>query len=118
MDGDAGAVLDRHQLLELDVEAIRDRKRVRGDERIAPVKLAPFDARQAERDALARGCSLDGRIVHLHRPHTYLAPTWRDPQRVALRDRSRPQRSRRDGADSTEREDAIDVEPSKAVHIA
>ena len=42
--GDARAAVDRGQLLELDVEAIRAGECARGHERIASVELAPLDS--------------------------------------------------------------------------
>ena len=45
MHGDAGPVVDRDELLELDVEPVGDRERTRGDERVAAVQLVPLDAR-------------------------------------------------------------------------
>ena len=47
MHGHAGAVVDRGQLLELDVEPVGDRERARRDERVASVQLAPLDPGQA-----------------------------------------------------------------------
>ena len=102
---------------QLDIEAIRDRVRMRRHERVATVELAPLDARKAERDTLARDRTLHGRVVHLHRAHAHLAPVRGDVQRVALGDGARPQRSGRDRPDPAQREDAVDVEPRETTCV-
>ena len=78
MHRDACAALDRRQLLELDVEPVRGREGARRDERIPAVELPPLDTGQAERDTLARGRALDGRVVHLHAADAHFAAARRN----------------------------------------
>ena len=114
MHRDARAAVDRHELLELDIEAVGDRKGARRDERVAAVQVAPVDAGQPERDPLAGGRPLDGSVVHLHRANPHLAAARRDLEHVALGDRPRPERAGDDGADAPQREDPVDVEARRA----
>ena len=113
-----GAARDRLELLERDLEPVRAGKRVRGDERVAAVDVAPLDARQVDGHPLPGLRALDGRVVHLHRADAHVAARRLEPQLIALADRPRPERARDDGADPAQREDAVDVQPRREVGAA
>ena len=118
MHRDARAAVDRHELLELDIEAVGDRKGAGRDERVAAVQVAPVDARQPERNPLAGRRPLDGSVVHLHRANPHLAAARSDLEHVALGDRPRPERAGDDGADAPQREDPVDVEARRPGGVA
>ena len=82
-----GVVGDRLQLLELDVDPVADRIRARLDEGVAAPEGRPLDARQRERDALARVGPLDRLVVHLDAPYAHLGAGRLGAQLVALADR-------------------------------
>ena len=115
---DARAAVDRHELLELDIEAVGDRKCAGRHERVAPVQVAPVDARQPERNPLAGGRPLDGSVVHLHRANPHLAAARCDLEHVTLGDRPRPERAGDHGADAPQREHPVDVEARRPGRIA
>ena len=94
----------------VDVESVARRKRARRDERVAAPQLAAVDPRQRDGDTLPRLGALDGLVVHLHAAHAHRARTGLGVQLVALAERARPQRSRRDGADAAQREHTVDVQ--------
>ena len=79
----SGAVLDRHDLLEDDVEPVRDRIRARRDERLSPADFAPLDPGQAHRDPLTRLRALDVAVVHLHAADPHVAARRLEPQPVS-----------------------------------
>ena len=102
------------ELLERDVEPVRDRERARLDERVAARELRPLDPRQRDRDPLPGLCALDRPVVHLHASYAHVEAARLDPQRVALADRARPERPGHDRADPAQGEDAVDPEPRRA----
>ena len=67
----ARPVGDRLELLELDVEPVRDGIGARSDERVATCDVAPIDAGQAHGHPLARVGPLDVPVVHLHASHPH-----------------------------------------------
>ena len=73
VDGEAGAVGDRLELLERHLEAVRARKGPFRDERVTAREVAPLESREADGDALSCLRALDGRVVHLHRADAHLA---------------------------------------------
>ena len=103
------------QRLERDVEPEAGPDRARRDEDVAAPQLLPLDAGERDGDTLPRLGALHRAVVHLHAPHAHRAAVRLDAQLVALADRSRPERSRHDGADPAEREGAVDVEPGRPV---
>ena len=115
-DDVGGAVVDVHARRQLaagvegEVEAVAAREGARRDEGVAAPQLVALDARQRDRDPLARLRTLDRPVVHLDAPNAHRPPARLEPQLVALADRPRPERPRRDGADPAEREGAVDVE--------
>ena len=115
---DAGAAVDRHELLELDIEAVGDRKGAGRHERVAAVQVAPVDAGKTERNPLAGARPLDSGVVHLHGANAHLAAARSDLEHVALGDRARPERAGDDGADAAEREHPVDVEPCRPGGVA
>ena len=80
------------------------------DERVAAADLAQRDAREVQRDALARLCAGHRRVVDLHRAHAHGAPRGLQDERVAHRHRARPQRPGDDRPGAVDRERAVDVQ--------
>jgi hypothetical protein len=109
------AVADRLELLEHHVEPVRDGVRAGSDERIAAVCLRALDAREADRDALARLRPLDRAVVYLDAAYPHGSPRRLDAQLVARAERSGPEGPSDDSADPAQRERAIDVEAHRAV---
>ena len=101
---------DLGELLDADVQPVRDGEAARLDEHVAPPELAPLDPGEVHGDALAGGRPLDRLVVHLDAPHAPGDPARLHPQQVAGADRPRPERPGDDRADAREREDAVDVE--------
>jgi hypothetical protein len=83
-----GARCDLLELLEGDVEAVRDGIGTGLDERLTSPQAAPLDARQRRCDPLACLGALERPIVDLHRPHARLAAAGLDGEDVALADRA------------------------------
>ena len=110
VDVQARAVRDRLELVERDVEPVARPQAAGGDQHVAAAQLAALDARECERDPLARLCPLDRAIVHVHAPDAHVARGRLGPEHVALGDCPRPERPGRDRPDPAQREDAIDVE--------
>src|SRR5688572_29952868 len=108
VDVEAGSVRDLHQLVEDDVQPIARRERARLDQRVPAPERTPFDSRERDRNALARPGPLDVAVVYLHASNSNLEPPRLSDEDVSFAERPRPERSRHDGADSAEREDAVD----------
>jgi hypothetical protein len=117
VDVDAGAVVDGHDLLQADVEAVADRIGAGLDQRIAAAELCALDAGQAHRDALPGLGNVDSAVVHLDGADADVEAGWLDTQRRARADRARPERPRRDRADAAQRERAIDEEARRPVRV-
>ena len=113
VDVEPGAVRDRLELLERDIEPVARPQASGGDERVAAAQLAPLDAGERERHSLARLCPLDRAVVHLDAPHPHVAARRLRAEHVALADRPRPERPGRDRPDPAQREDPVDVEPRR-----
>ena len=64
---------------------------------------------------MSRICALDVSIVHLDAPHPHVAPARLEPKLISGADRARPQRARRDRAESRDGEGAIDVQSRREV---
>src|SRR5438105_1237778 len=114
VDMDAGAVLDRRELLERDVEPVARRVGARIDQRLAAVELSAFDARQADGDTLPGFCALDRPVVHLHAANAHREAGRLGAKLVTGADRPRPKRAGRDGADAPQRERAVDMEARRS----
>ena len=87
VDVQARAVRDRLELVERDVEPVARPQAAGGDQHVTATQLASLDARECERDPLARLCPLDRVVVHLHAADTHVAPGRLGPEHVALGDR-------------------------------
>ena len=107
---DASAVANRLELVEHDVEPVRDRVAVALDERIAAKHLRALDSGQADRDPLSRLRPLDVAVVHLHAPYAHVLAGGLENELVAGADRARPERPGRHRADAAQRERAVDVQ--------
>ena len=103
------------ELLERDLEPVGAGEGAGGDEHVAAGEVAPLETRQAHRHALPGLGPLDRGVVHLDGPDPDVAAGGLQPQLVAVADRPRPERPRRDGADPPQREDPVDVEPGREV---
>ena len=114
VDVEARAVRNFLKLVEDDVQPVARRERARLDQCIPAPERTPFDSRECDRDTLTRLGPLDVAVVHLHASNANLEPAWLSDEDVAFPERPRPERSRHDGADSAEREDAVDEEPCGA----
>ena len=114
VDVDAGAVGDRLELVERDVQPVADGVGARLDERVAAPQAAALEPgeRRPRRAARPRRARPDGRAPGrcARAPRRRRA---RAREHVALADRARPERAGRDGADPAQREDAVDVEPRR-----
>src|SRR5437899_12696946 len=96
---DPRAVNDRHELFEGDIEPVRDRIRTWLDEGIAALDVVSLDARECDRDALARLRAVDRPVMDLNAADSHRAVVRLDAELVPLTDRARPDRPRDDGAD-------------------
>ena len=103
VDGEPGAVGNRLELVEGDLQSVRARERARRHEGVSPPHLVALDPRQAHGHALSGLGPRDRRVVYLHRPHPNLAAVRLEQQPVSLADRPRPERPGDDGADAAER---------------
>ena len=92
VDVHAGAVGDRLELLERDVQAVARRVRTGLDERVAAPQLRALDPRQADRDALTGLGDVDRAVVHLHAPHADIE-AGRAPRAARRPRRSGPTRA-------------------------
>ena len=64
-------VLDRLQLLERDVQPVRDRVGAGDDQRVPANDFAPLDPGEAHGDPLAGSGAVDVAVVHLHAANSY-----------------------------------------------
>ena len=117
VDVDAGAVTDRLELLQRDVQPVAHGIRAWLDERITAPQLRPFDAGQADGDPLPCLGGVDRAVVHLHAAHADVEPGRFRAQLVARPDPARPERARGHGADAVQREDAVDEEPRRSRRV-
>src|SRR5437867_1178384 len=99
-----GAVRDRLELVERDVEPVGDRVRPGRNEGVPAPHRAPFDTRKAHGDALPRFGAGDVAIVHLHTSDSNESAGWLDAQLVTVADRARPERAGDHGPDPPKRE--------------
>ena len=115
MERESRAVLDRLQLVERDVEPVRDGVRAGRDERVAAAQLAPLDTRERDGDALAGlgpfdgvSCTCTERMRTSRPPGSTRSssPSATDPdQSVPVTTVPMP----------AKREDPVDVEPRRAL---
>ena len=110
------AVRDRLRAPRARPRAGRSGEGAGGDERVAAARgRCRSRPGRLDRHALPRLGPLDRGVVHLDGPDPDVAAGGLQPQLVAVADRPRPERPRRDGADAPQREDPVDVEPGREV---
>ena len=90
----ARPVLNRLELLEHDVEAVRRRVRARLDERVTAPDRGALDSGEPDRDALPCVGSIDLALVHLDATHANTPAGGLEPKLVT-RPRSSPTRASR-----------------------
>ena len=99
--------------IELHVEPERRRVVAGLDDDVAACDVAPLEAGQVERDALARVGVVDRRVMHVDAAHPRDPAVRLDTQEVARRDASRPERPGGDRPRAGHREHAVHVQPCR-----
>jgi hypothetical protein len=79
MDLDTCVVPDWDELVQDDVETVRDGICTWRDERLAPLHVVPLDPGKAHRHTLARIRVVDVLVVHLDAPHAHVTARRLEP---------------------------------------